>query len=77
MAILILVDSSLVHPWNSGVTLAFFHSFGKISASIQLLKMYAKDGPTILLDSFKSLQGILSNPVAFLRPAGSKACIRC
>ena len=27
--------------------------------------MYAKDGPTILLDSFKSLQRILSNPVAF------------
>ena len=27
--------------------------------------MYAKDGPTILLESFKSLQGILSNPVAF------------
>ena len=24
----------------------------------------AKDGPTILLESFKSLQGILSNPVA-------------
>ena len=31
---------------------------------IQLFKMYAKDGPTILLESFKSLQGILSNPVA-------------
>ena len=27
--------------------------------------MYAKDDPTILLESFKSLQGILSNPVAF------------
>ena len=27
--------------------------------------MYAKDGPAILLESFKSLQGILSNPVAF------------
>ena len=25
--------------------------------------MYAKDGPTILLESFKSLHGILSNPV--------------
>ena len=30
-----------------------------------LKKMYAKDGPTILLESFKNLQGILSNPVAF------------
>ena len=27
--------------------------------------MYAKDGPTILLDIFRSLQGILSNPVVF------------
>ena len=70
MAILILVDSSQVHAWmlsvlNSGVTLAIFHSFGKISVSIQLLKMYVKDGPTILREGFKSLQGILSNPVAF------------
>jgi len=48
---------------NSGVTLAIFHSFGKVSASIQLLKMHAKEGPTIRLESFKSLQGILSNPV--------------
>ena len=34
--------------------------------------MYARDNPTILLESFKSLQGIPSNPVA-----GSKACIQC
>ena len=27
--------------------------------------MLTEDGPTILLESFKSLQGILSNPVAF------------
>ena len=27
--------------------------------------MYAKEGPTILLERFKSLQGILSIPVAF------------
>ena len=27
--------------------------------------MYAKNGPTILLESFKSLQVILFNPVAF------------
>ena len=27
--------------------------------------MYAKDGPTILVEIFKSLQGILSNPVVF------------
>ena len=60
------LPSSRLDPFlNSGVTLAIFHSFGKISAFIQLLKMYAKDGPTILLESFKSLQGILSNPVAF------------
>ena len=57
--------SSRLDPFlNSGVTLAICHSFGKISASIQLLKTYAKDGPTILLESFKSLQGIISNPVA-------------
>ena len=31
------------------------------------LKMYAKDGATILLESFTSLQGILFNPVAFFR----------
>ena len=27
--------------------------------------MYAKDGPTMLVQILKSLQGILSNPVAF------------
>ena len=59
------MPSSRLDPFlNSGVTLEIFHSFGKILAFIQLLKMYAKDGPTILLESFKSLQGILSNPVA-------------
>ena len=37
--------SSRLDPFlNSGITLAIFHSFGKISGSIQLLKMYAKDG---------------------------------
>ena len=32
---------------------------------IKFEKIYAKDDPTILLKSFKSLQGILSNSVAF------------
>ena len=53
--------------------MAIFHSFGKISAPIQLLKMYAKDGPAILLDSFKSLQGILSNLVAFFASSWLKS----
>lgn len=42
---------------TNGVTLAIFHSFGNVSASIQLLKMYAKDSPTILLKNVQEFTG--------------------
>ena len=46
-----------------GVTLAIFHSSGKVPLSIQLLKMSVSDG--LIVANFRSLQGTPSNPMAF------------
>ena len=48
-----------------GVTLVIFHSSGKVSVSIQLLKIFVNDGPIMELANFRSLQGTPSNPMAF------------
>ena len=45
--------------------MAIFHSSGKVSVSIQLLKIFVNDGPIIELANFRSLQGTPSNPMAF------------
>ena len=49
-----------------GVTLANFHSSGKIPVSIDLAKISVRDGETMLAPIFKSLFGILSNSADFL-----------
>ena len=48
-----------------GVTLAIFHSSGKVPVSIQLLKISINGGPIMELANFRSLQGTPSNPMAF------------
>ena len=49
-----------------GVTLASFHSSGKIPVSIDLAKIAVIDRETMLAAILKSLFGILSNPADFL-----------
>ena len=51
-----------------GVTLANFHSSGKIPVSIDLAKSSIRDGETMMAAILKSLFaiGTLSNPVDFL-----------
>lgn len=59
--------TSFVTPFlKIGVKLAHFHSLGNVPAVIDLLNMCAKRDATMSAANFKSLQGILSNPVAFL-----------
>ena len=53
--------------------MAIFHSSGKVSVSIQLLKIFVNDGPIMELANFRSLQGTLSNPIVVLvgcKPGG-------
>ena len=61
-----LLTSDLALFLKIRATFATFHSLGKMPLSIELLNMLVGEGPTISPDSFNSLQGILSNPVAFL-----------
>ena len=58
--------SSLLPFLKMGVTLASFHSSGKIPISIDLAKITVRDGETMLAAILKSLFGILSNPADFL-----------
>ena len=49
-----------------GVTLANFHSSGKVPVSIDLAKISVRDGETMLAAILKSLFGISSNPADLL-----------
>lgn len=62
-----VVMTSVVTPFfKIGVKLANFISLGNVPAVIDLLYMCAKEDATKSAANFKSLQGILSNPLAFL-----------
>ena len=50
---------------NSGNTLAFFHSVGKIPVSTDLLKILQRESVTAEAEILKSLAEILSSLVAF------------
>ena len=53
-------------PLYSGITLAFFHDFGKCAASVHALHMLAMCGAMISALSLSSLQLIPSSHVAFV-----------
>ena len=63
-----MVNNYWGHPFaflKMGVTLASFHTSGKIPVSIDLAKITIRDGETMLAAILKSLFRILSNPTDF------------